>query len=113
MQVNVFITIVTPAIEVIIVLNFVFVLHVVGTHPLPSEGLGEAFSIYTYLSIKQIVAMMFAELVTPVPRKTIVFRIKLLTFANRKKSPTRPPREGRSADSEIAPRSLEVSALKF
>ena len=88
MQVNVFITIVTPAIEVIIVLNFVFVLHVVGTHPLPSEGLGEASSIYTYLSVKQIVAMMFAELVTPVPRKTIVFRINLLTFANRKKSLT-------------------------
>ena len=85
MQVNVFITIVTPAIEVIIVLNFVFVLHVVGTHPLPSEGLGEA--AFTYLSVKQIVAMMFAELVTPAPRKTIVFRIKLLTFANRKKQP--------------------------
>ena len=85
MQVNVFITIVTPAIEVIIVLNFVFVLHVVGTHPLPSEGLGEA--TFTYLSIKQIVTMMFAELVTPVPRKTIVFRINLLTFANRKKQP--------------------------
>ncbi|WP_449016917.1 hypothetical protein [Prevotella sp.] len=31
--------------------------------------------------------MAFAELVTPVPRKTIVFRINLLTFANRKKSP--------------------------
>ena len=85
MQVNVFITIVTPAIEVIIVLNFVFVLHVVGTHPLPSEGLGEA--TFTYLSIKQIVTMAFAELITPVPRKTIVFRIKLLTFANRKKQP--------------------------
>ena len=116
MQVNVFITIVTPAIEVIIVLNFVFVLHVVGTHPLPSEGLGEAFSIYTYLSVKQIVTMTFAELITPVPRKTIVFRIKVLTFANRKKQPHQQlhptsPR-GRNADSEIAPRSLEVSVLK-
>ena len=109
MQVNVFITIVTPAIEVIIVLNFVFVLHVVGTHPLPSEGLGEASSIYTYLSVKQIVAMMFAELVTPVPRKTIVFRIKLLTFANRKKQPHPTSPKERSTDSEIAPRSLEVS----
>ena len=66
--------------------------------------------------------MVFAELVTPVSRKTIVFRIKLLTFANREQkstnnnqphtdlySPTRPPRTGRSADSEIAPRSLKVS----
>ena len=100
-------TIVTPAIEVIIVLNFVFVLHVVGTHPLPSEGLGEA--AFTYLSIKQIVTKAFAELVTPVPRKTIVFRIKVLTFANRKKQPHQQlhptsPR-GRNADSEIAPRS--------
>ena len=56
----------------------------IGT-PLLSEGSGEA--AFTYLSIKQIVAMAFAELVTPVPRKTIVFRIKLLTFANRKKQP--------------------------
>ena len=48
---------------------------------------------YTYLSVKQIVTKAFAELVTPVPRKTIVFRIKLLTFANRKEkaSPTAPP----------------------
>ena len=81
--------------------------------------MGRLFLNYTYLSVKQIVAMMFAELITPVPRKTIVFRIKLLTFANRKKSltnnnqpqPTSP--KGRSADSEIAPRSLEVSVLKF
>ena len=64
--------------------------------PLPSEGLGEAvgaFSIFTYLSVKQIVTKVFAELVTPVPPKTIAFWIKLLTFANRKwkASPTAPP----------------------
>ena len=39
--------------------------------------------IFTYISVIQIVTMVFAELVTPVSRKTIVFRIKLLTFANR------------------------------
>ena len=50
MQVNVFITIVTPAIEVIIVLNFVFVLHVVGTHPLPSEGAWGGF-LYLHISL--------------------------------------------------------------
>ena len=69
----------------------------IGT-PLLSEGsggrLGEAwwgFSYYTYLSVKQIVTKAFAELVTPVPRKTIVFRIKLLTFANRKEKPHQQP----------------------
>ena len=48
---------------------------------------------YTYLSVKQTVTKAFAELATPVPPKTIVFRIKLLTFANRKEkaSPTAPP----------------------
>ena len=48
---------------------------------------------HTYLSVKQTVTKVFAELVTPVPPKTIVFRIKLLTFANRKEkaSPTAPP----------------------
>ena len=73
------------------------------------RGLGRLFLNYTYLSVKQIVAMMFAELVTPVPRKTIVFRIKLLTFANRKKQPHPTSPKERSTDSEIAPRSLEVS----
>jgi len=67
------------------------------------------FLNYAYLSVKQIVTKVFAELVTPVPRKTIVFRIKLLTFANRKEkaSPTAPPdlsREGRSADRKISPK---------
>ena len=38
--------------------------------PLPSEGSGEAS---VYLSVKQIVTKVFAELVTPVPRKTIAF----------------------------------------
>ena len=65
---------------------------------------------FAYLSVKQIVAKAFAELATPVPPKTIVFRIKLLTFANRKEkaSPTvpQPPREERSADREIAPKSF-------
>ena len=60
-------------------------------HPLLLEGLGEAFgeafSIYTYLSVKQIVTKVFAELVTPVPPKTIAFWIKLLTFANREQKP--------------------------
>ena len=102
MQVNVFITIVTPAIEVIIVLNFVFVLHVVGTHPLPSEGLGEA--AFTYLSIKQIVTMAFAKLVTSAPRKTIVFRIKLLTFANRKKQPHPTSPRGEECKSRDCPK---------
>ena len=45
--------------------------------PLLSEGsgeaVGEAFSIYTYLSVKQVVTKVFAELVTPVPQKTIAF----------------------------------------
>ena len=41
----------------------------IGT-PLPSEGLGEAS---VYLSVKQIVTKVFAELVTPVPQKTIAF----------------------------------------
>ena len=41
----------------------------IGT-PLPSEGLGEAS---VYLSVKQIVTKPFAELVTPVPPKTIAF----------------------------------------
>ena len=66
----------------------------IGT-PLPSEGSGEAS---VYLSVKQIVTRVFAELVTPVPQKTIAFWIKLLTFANREQkpanSPSRPPREG-------------------
>ena len=53
--------------------------------------------------------MAFAKLVTSVPRKTIVFRIKLLTFANRKKQPHPTSPKERSTDSEIAPRSLEVS----
>ena len=35
-----------------------------------SEGLGEAS---VYLSVKQIVTKVFAELVTPVPPKTIAF----------------------------------------
>ncbi len=39
--------------------------------------------VFYYISVKQIVTKAFAELVTPVPQKTIVFRIKLLTFANR------------------------------
>ena len=41
-----------------------------------SEGSGEAvgaFSIFAYLSVKQIVTKAFAELVTPVPQKTIAF----------------------------------------
>ena len=78
----------------------------------PFGGVGggcRSFSIFTYLSVKQVVTKAFAELVTPVPRKTIVFRIKLLTFANRKEkaSPTAPPdlsREGRSADRKISPK---------
>ena len=60
--------------------------------------------------------MVFAKLITPVSRKTIVFRIKLLTFANGEQKSAnnnqphtdlyspRPPRTGRSADSEIAPK---------
>ena len=55
----------------------------IGT-PLLSEGSGEAS---VYLSVKQTVTKAFAELVTPVPPKTIVFRIKLLTFANREQKP--------------------------
>ena len=39
----------------------------------PLEGLGEASLSHTYLSVIQIVIMVVAELVTPVPRKTIVF----------------------------------------
>ena len=118
-----------------------------GTSPLLSEGSGEAS---VYLSVKQTVTKAFAELVTPVPPKTIVFRIKLLTFANREQKPhptspkgeeaslqvfcrnylkksqeplssyvrigtpppsgrlggAPPPREGRSADREIAPKSF-------
>jgi len=38
--------------------------------PLLSEGPGEAS---VYLSVKQIVTKVFAELVTPVPQKTIAF----------------------------------------
>ena len=38
--------------------------------PLLSEGSGEAS---VYLSVKQIVTKVFAELVTPVPPKTIAF----------------------------------------
>ena len=38
--------------------------------PLLSEGAGEAS---VYLSVKQIVTKVFAELVTPVPPKTIAF----------------------------------------
>ena len=78
---------------------------------LPSfrRGRGRLLFVFYYLSVKQIVTKAFAELVTPVPRKTIVFRIKLLTFANRKEkaSPTAPPdlsREGRSADRKISPK---------
>ena len=41
-----------------------------GASPLLSEGLGEAS---VYLSVKQIVTKAFAELVTPVPPKTIAF----------------------------------------
>ena len=70
----------------------------IGT-PLPSEGSGEAVGLgeaSVYLSVKQIVTKVFAELVTPVPQKTIAFWIKLLTFANREQkpanSPSRPPR---------------------
>ena len=57
-------------------------------HSPPFGGVGggcRSFSIFTYLSVKQIVTKVFAELVTPVPRKTIAFWIKLLTFANRKR----------------------------
>ena len=55
-------------------------------HSPPFGGVGggcRSFSIFTYLSVKQIVTRVFAELVTPVPQKTIAFWIKLLTFANR------------------------------
>ena len=47
----------------------------IGT-PLPSEGSGEAVGVgeaSVYLSVKQIVTKVFAELVTPVPPKTIAF----------------------------------------
>ena len=57
-----------------------------GFHSPPFGGVGggcRSFSIFTYLSVKQIVTKVFAELVTPVPPKTIAFWIKLLTFANR------------------------------
>ena len=84
----------------------------------PPSGRSGGASVY--LSVKQIVTKAFAELVTPIPPKTIAFWIKLLTFANRKEkaSPTAPPdlpeptvtdrREvkGRSADREIAPKSF-------
>ena len=63
-------------------------------HSPPFGGVGggcRSFSIFTYLSVKQVVTKAFAELVTPVPRKTIVFRIKLLTFANRKEKPHQQP----------------------
>ena len=46
----------------------------IGT-PLPSEGSGEAvgaFSIFAYLSVKQIVTKAFTELVTPVPPKRLL-----------------------------------------
>ena len=86
--------------------------------PPPPSGRSGGASVY--LSVKQTVTKVFAELVTPVPQKTIAFWIKLLTFANRKEkaSPTAPPdlpeptvtdrREvkGRSADREIAPKSF-------
>ena len=44
--------------------------------PLLSEGSGEAVGsgeASGYLSVKQIVTKVFAELVTPVPQKTIAF----------------------------------------
>ena len=116
--------------------------------PPPPSGRSGGASVY--LSVKQTVTKVFAELVTPVPPKTIAFWIKLLTFANREQKPhptspkgeeaslqvfcrnylkksqeplssyvrigtpppsgrlggAPPPREGRSADREIAPKSF-------
>ena len=119
---------------------------------LPSfrRGRGRLLFVFYYLSVKQTITKPFAELVTPVPPKTIAFWIKLLTFANREQKPhptspkgeeaslqvfcrnylkksqeplssyvrigtpppsgrlggAPPPREGRSADREIAPKSF-------
>ena len=89
-------------------------------HSPPFGGVGGGFFLYyTYLSVKQIVTKAFAELVTPVPRKTIVFRIKLLTFAKQKRksltnSPTRPTaspptplRMERGVNSKISPKKFK------
>ena len=128
--------------------DFVIVIVWLGIKSLGGEA------AFTYLSVKQIVTKAFAELVTPIPPKTIAFWIKLLTFVNREQKPhptspkgeeaslqvfcrnylkksqeplssyvrigtpppsgrlggAPPPREGRSADREIAPKVSEVSA---